>query len=110
MNETVRRLAQFIRQNPGDLFSRFALALEMVKLGEDEKARTLFESIQQIQPDYPGLPYHLGKFYQRIGELEMAESLFQKGIEFTTEKGDLHAKNELLQAMEELKFVKSEMS
>ena len=110
MNETVRRLAQFIRQNPNDLFSRFALALERIKRGEDEKARTLFESIEQIQPDYPGLPYHLGKFYQRIGELVLAERLFQRGIEFATEKGDQHVKNELLQAMEELKFVKSEMS
>lgn len=108
MNETIRRLAQFIRDNPDDLFSRFALALEMVKLNDEAKARTLFESIQQIKPDYPGLSYHLGKLYQRAGEFELAEKLYDQGVEYADKEGNLHAKNELLQAIEELKFVKTE--
>lgn len=108
MNDTIQRLARFIRDNPSDLFSRFALALEMVKLGEVGKARALFESILDVQPEYSGLAYHLGKLYQRIGEIESAEKLFLDGIRVATEKGDNHSKSELIQALEDLNALKSE--
>ncbi len=106
MSPSIQRLVRFIKENPDDLFTRFALALEMVKIGEDQKAKTLFESILQIQADYPGLSYHFGKLYQRLGALNEAESLFQQGVQFASEKGDLHTKNELLQALEELNAFK----
>lgn len=108
MNDTIQRLARFIRDNPSDFFSRFALALEMVKLGDDEKARALFESILKVQPEYSGLAYHLGKLYQRMGDIESAEKLFSDGVHVATQKGDHHTKHELLQALVDLHALTSE--
>lgn len=100
----VKALAEFVRMNPNDAFSKFALALEMLKRDMTDKALVLFESIRRQDPDYPGLAYHLGKLYQRLGRLDEAADLFMSGIDDARRRMDQHTLGELQSALQELEF------
>lgn len=103
MNEDrVRKLKEFLAAEPDDSFSRFALALEHLKSGDTDTARTHFEFIRNNQPDYIGVYYHLGKLYEETGESLKALQTFTSGISIARDGNDHHAASELEQALHEL--------
>ena len=103
ITEKIRTLARFVKQNPGDSFSKFALALEFMKKNEHQRARVLFESIRKQDPEYLGVYYHLGKLYQRFGELEKAQKSFEKGLQLAEMKDEKRTREELEEALQQLK-------
>lgn len=96
----IRRLAGFLQNNPNDIFTKFALALELLKAGEGTKARVLFESVHRQDPGYTGVYYHLGKLYQNSGRNEDAARMYKQGIEVAGEQGKNRTKSELQEALE----------
>lgn len=99
----IKKLAAFIKKNPEDPFAKFALALELLKRNEVEKALMFFESVYHQNPDYVGVYYHLGKLYERFGRLADAEEIYTEGVSLSEKKGDLHSKSELQEALTLLK-------
>jgi len=102
--DRIEKLKEFLKINPADSFVQHALALEHIKLGDDEQARALFEELLNRQPDYVGSYYHLAKLLERNGKTEEAISVYEKGMEETKKVGDNHAFGELRGAYEELTF------
>jgi Tfp pilus assembly protein PilF len=100
--DRIEKLKQFIAQNPLDHFSKHALAMEYVKLGDDQAARSLLESILAEEPGYIGSYYHLGKLWERIGDVEMAKQVYESGIDIARKLGDNHARGELMAALDNL--------
>lgn len=98
----IEKLREYLNESPNDSFLQHALALEHVKMGEDEKARALFESILQHDEDYVGSYYHLGKLLERTGDHEAALEIYQRGMKVADRLQDRHAGNELRSAWEEL--------
>ena len=68
----IERIIEFLNQQPKDNFLRHALALEYIKLGEEQKAQDLFIAILTDAPDYIGSYYHLGKCLERMNDKEAA--------------------------------------
>ncbi len=102
--QKIQKLALNIKKNPKDSFSKFALALELLKREQVTKAILLFESILKQEPDYLGVYYHLGKLYQQTGNVQKAGELFTKGIQLAEEKNNSRTKSELSEAFETLKI------
>lgn len=105
MNENrdrIRRLASYVRQNPDDSFSKFALALELLKNNEVEKTLLLFESIRKKDPDYIGIYYHLGKLYERIGRVDEALACFRDGVKRAENRNEMRTCSELQDALRQL--------
>lgn len=97
--KNIRRLAGFLQNNPNDTFTKFALALELLKADEVTKAKVLFESVLKQDPEYVGVYYHLGKLYQNSGRSKDAARLFQKGIKIADKQGKNRTKSELQEAL-----------
>jgi tetratricopeptide (TPR) repeat protein len=106
----IKQLALQIKNNPGDSFSKFALALEFRKEGEFKKARILFEDILESDPDYVGVYYHLGKLYEVLDQFPEAKKLYEKGIEVADRQKELRTKSELKEALKQLKLEMEERS
>lgn len=100
----IERIQEMLKENSSDLFLRHALALEWIKIGEDAKARQLFEAILSDAPDYIGSYYHLAKLLERTGENEAAVSWYEKGMAAAKSAKDQHAYNELQAAYEDLVY------
>ena len=59
MSERIEKLKEFLKASPADCFLNHALALEYVKLGQDEEARKLFDTNLQNDPGYIATYYVL---------------------------------------------------
>ena len=99
--DRIAKLQEFLSNTPHDNFLQHALALEYVKIGEEEKARDLFLAILQRDPAYVGSYYHLGKLLERTGDKEAAITWYEQGMAKARELGEQHAYNELQGAYEE---------
>lgn len=93
-----------LAQSPADNFLQHALALEYIKLGNDEEARLLFEEILNRDPGYIGSYYHLAKLLERTEKTDEAIRIYENGMEAAKKAGDDHAFSELRSAYEELTF------
>ena len=98
----IEKLLAFIESSGKDSFLQHALALEYIKIGDDEKARNLFNELLLREPTYVGSYYHLGKLLERVGDLEKAIRIYQRGMEEAKRAGDQHALNELRGALEDI--------
>jgi Tfp pilus assembly protein PilF len=95
-------LKGFLKDNPNDSFSRYALALEYVKLEQHQDAVREFETVTKNDPDYVATYFQLGQLYQKIGQTHDAEKTFRTGITVAAKIGDEHTRSELEAALEGL--------
>ncbi len=100
----IEKLKDFLKVNPADSFVQHAMALEYIKLGNDEAARPLFEEIINREPGYIGSYYHLAKLLERNDKTDEAIKVYERGMEEAKKSGDNHSYGELKGALEELIF------
>lgn len=92
-------LKGFLEKDPNDAFSRYALALDYVKLNQLDDAAREFEYLVQHSPDYTATYYHLGKVYEKQGRAAEAKKIYETGIALTAKRGETHANKELREAL-----------
>ncbi len=98
----IEKLLEYMETADKDSFLQHALALEYIKIGDDEKARALFNELLLREPTYVGSYYHLGKLLERVGDFDKAIRIYKRGIEEAKKAGDNHARSELQGALEEI--------
>lgn len=104
MTDRIEKLRAFLAQSPDDAFLNHALALEYVKRGEEDAARSYFEENVAKRPSYVATYYHLGKLLERIGEAGQAIVVYEQGMEAARAAGDMHSLSELRSVYEELLY------
>jgi len=105
VGRTVNRieiLKSFLEHEPGDSFSRYALALEYVKAGKTEDARRTFEYVRDHDPGYVATYFQLAQLYRTLGLKHDAEKTYRTGITAAAKAGDEHTRSELEVALETL--------
>lgn len=91
-----------VDQNPADAFARYGLAMELVKSGELESAVAEFRALLEHNPNYAAAYFHCGQALEKLGEVEQARALYEKGVEVTSRTGDQHTRSELQAALDML--------
>jgi Tfp pilus assembly protein PilF len=104
MTERIEKLLQFQKASPRDCFLNHALALEYVKIGDEAAARKYFETNLANDPGYVATYYHLGKLFERLGQLPDAIFIYEQGMVHAKEAKDMHSYSELQGAYEDLTF------
>ena len=98
----IEKLLEYLKANDKDSFLQHALALEYIKVGDDDEARKLFNEILLREPTYVGSYYHLGKLLERVADYDKAVRIYKRGIEEAKKAGDNHSYNELQGALEDI--------
>lgn len=101
-HKNIQQLANFLKKNPADSFTKFALALELLKAEEITKAKFLFESVLKQDPGYLGVYYHLGKLYEHTDRYREAKDLYTRGMSFAKEQNNERTLSELKEALDDL--------
>lgn len=104
MKDRIEKLNQFLAQSPNDCFLNHALALEYIKIGDDLKAKDLFEKNISNDVNYVATYYHLGKLLERLQEKEQAIQVYESGMKVAKQIGDNHTYNEIQAAYEDLLY------
>ncbi|HXS56021.1 MAG TPA: tetratricopeptide repeat protein [Hanamia sp.] len=100
--DRISKLKAYMEESGNDSFLQHALALEYIKVGNDQEAKSLFNEILKREPTYVGSYYHLGKLLERIGDPEKAMRVYVRGMEVATAAADHHSYTELRVAYEDL--------
>ena len=95
-------LKSMVEANPSDSFARYGLAMEYRNSGDLEAAMGEFSALMEHNPDYSPAYFHGGQTLERLGKLEEARALYEKGVEVTTRGGDQHARSEMQGALDML--------
>lgn len=99
LSDRAKKLLVFVQKDRSDSFSKFALALELWKLGfEAPKVEALFKDILTNEPTYVGLYYHYGAWLEEQDRASEAVSIYKKGLDVARQQRDTHAEAELMNA------------
>jgi len=88
-------LKNLVAQNPGDSFARYGLAMACASAGDYAQAVENYQKLLEINPKYVAAYYHGGQSLEKLGKLDAARELYRRGIDISTEIGDLHTRSEL---------------
>ncbi len=95
----VEILKQMVSQDPNNAFARYGLAMEYANGGDFPQAVAEFRSVLQHDETYAAAYYHAGQALEKLGDLDEARAMYEKGIEITTRKGDTHTRSEIEAAL-----------
>ncbi len=98
----IETLKSMVEQDPGNAFTRYGLAMEYVNTGAPEQAIEQFHALLAAHPDYGAGYYHAGRAFEKLGRVNEARSMYQRGIESTGRSGDRYTQSELQAALDEL--------
>src|SRR5205085_8058244 len=90
-------LKQMVAESPTNTFARYGLAMEYVNTGSLDQAVAEFEQILSSDPAYSGAYFHGGQTLEKLGKLDEARALYQRGVQATK---DPHARGELQAALD----------
>jgi tetratricopeptide (TPR) repeat protein len=102
MSNRLETLKSMVAQNPADAFARYGLAMEYTNLGQLDDAVAEYRALLEANPNYAAGYYHGGRTLEKMGELDEARAMYEKGIEVTSRTGDAHTRSELQAALDML--------
>lgn len=79
----IEQLEKFIAEDGADLFSRYALALEYMKLENYDEAEKTFQFLAVNHPEYIATYFQYGKLLMTMSRSEEAKIIFRKGMDAT---------------------------
>jgi tetratricopeptide (TPR) repeat protein len=95
-------LKQMVSQDPNNSFARYGLAMELATSGNLPESVAEFRTLLERDEDYAPAYFHLGQALEKLNEPDQARATYEKGIEVTTRKGDLHTRSEIEAALNTL--------
>lgn len=96
------QLKAMLDASPNDAFLLFAVAKEYEKSNDLPTALVFYRRLQETDPQYVGLYYHLGKLLEALERPSEALEAYDTGISIAQQLGDRHAWSELAAARMEL--------
>jgi predicted Zn-dependent protease len=90
----------FVARSPDDAFARYSLAMALRSAGRGEEAAAEFEELRRRKPDYVPAYLMLGQTLEALGRETDAAAAYEDGIAVAIRVNDMHARNELGQALE----------
>jgi Tfp pilus assembly protein PilF len=102
MADRIQALKAMLAEDPNNTFVRYGLAMEHMKAGAMDEALIEFRSVLAIDPNYSAAYFHGGQTLERMGRVEDARDMYERGIEATQRNGDAHTRSELQAALDML--------
>lgn len=99
----LEKLQEFVKRDPGNTFSLYGLAMEYKSLGRHHESRDCFARLLEKHPDYTAAYLHYGTLQFEMGQTDLAIQTFEKGIEVCTDRAEMHARDELIQALNQIR-------
>jgi predicted Zn-dependent protease len=103
--DRIGQLESFIKEDPGDPFNHYALALEYLKT-DPARAHEQFEWLLQQHPDYLPTYYPLAHLLIELGKVERGEQVFKSGIEKARSLRETKTMRELQAAYDDWLFLR----
>ena len=101
-NTRLEKLIEFIKEQPDDLFLKYALAMEYQGLNDIEKAKEYFEEVIKVDKNHVAAYYQLGKIFEKLNDETSAISKYEKGLKNARINNDARSIREFNAAIDSL--------
>jgi Tfp pilus assembly protein PilF len=98
----LEQFKEFVDLDPSDTFSRYALGMEYMGVGDFTQAIAQFDEVIRLDPTDASAHFQAANAYEHSNNKDRAIEYLRKGIEVAGRKGDRHAKDEMTAALEKL--------
>lgn len=88
-------LKEMVSQDANNSFARYGLGMELANGGALEEGVQEFRALLEHDENYAAAYFHLGQALEKLGDVEQARAVYEKGVEVTTRKGDSHTRAEI---------------
>lgn len=95
-------LEEFVANKPGDAFARYGLAMECANNGDNAAALGHFEQLVSAHADYVPAYFHYGQLLARLARVDEARRILSAGVLVAQKAGNMHARDELRAALQDL--------
>ena len=95
-------LEEFLAADPADVFSRYALALELEK---EQRATDAIAALREViarDSGYVAAYSRLGRLLARAGETTEAREVYRTGLDVAAKANDRRTRDEIQEAIEAL--------
>jgi thioredoxin-like negative regulator of GroEL len=89
------KIEKMLAEEPGDIFLRYSLALELEKEGSHERSLELLTGLSRESPPYVAAFFMAGQLLVRLNRVEEARSILRDGIEAARSQANEHAAGEM---------------
>ncbi|MCP1382308.1 tetratricopeptide repeat protein [Runella salmonicolor] len=96
-NNRLAFLLQFFEEDSNDPFNAYALAMEYQQT-DVTKAAEYFQLLLEQHPDYLPTYYHAAALFAELEQLDLAEQLYQKGMQLALSQQNTKTYQELQRA------------
>ncbi|MBZ0255382.1 tetratricopeptide repeat protein [bacterium] len=100
--DRLKQLEEMMAREPDDAFTRYALALELRKLGRINESLDQFEQVIGQHPDYVPAYFMIGQLLADEGRTEDAKQRLREGVAMAQRAGDAHAQGEMQEYLDDL--------
>lgn len=102
MKTRKQMLEEFLSRDANDSFSRYALALELEKEGNEPEAVEQFREVIARDRDYVAAYHQLGRLLGQTGLIEDAREVYGRGLTAAIAAGDQRSRSEMQEALDRL--------
>jgi hypothetical protein len=96
------KLEALLADDPGDVFLRYGLALELDKEGDHEASLVRLHELQSHEPPYVPAFFMAAQQLVRLSRIEEARKALREGIEESRRQGNAHAAGEMSELLASL--------
>src|SRR5690606_26852496 len=94
MSSRREKIEAMLADEPGDIFLRYSLAMELEKSGEHEASLGQLRGLMAESPPYVPAFFRAGQQLASLDRVEEARTALREGIEQARVRGDAHAAGE----------------
>ncbi len=98
----IEKLQAMLAADPNDAELHYMVAMEHASLGDDAQAVRCFQELLACSPDYPPAYHQAGRVLHRLGRIDEARDVLQRGIPVALKRGNEHAAGEMQGLLENL--------
>jgi tetratricopeptide (TPR) repeat protein len=95
MSSRREKIEAMLADEPGDVFLRYSLAMELDKEGNHDRSLDLLTELIEHDPPYIAAYFMAGQQLARITRIEKARDVLRVGIEEARRQDDQHAAGEM---------------
>ena len=95
MTSRREKIENMLADDPGDLFLRYSLAMELGKEGQHDISLAKFSELSRESPPYVPAFFMSAQQLVRLTRVEEARAVLRDGIEAARAQGDSHAAGEM---------------
>ena len=99
-DERIAQLKMFLKQQPSDTFSLFAMAMELKSLERYEESLSYLDQVLGLDPTYVPAYYQKAQLLVKLSRLSEAREILKAGMPRAVEAGQLHARDRMQELLD----------